>query len=162
MSNKTIQAYTLLEVSRMFNKKSKLTIKAMAEKRCPEELQLIDGQYFLTSKGVELLSKAYKIKPVTASVGTDATLNPMLNDIDNDVQELKKENAQLREQLDNANSNLSQAWKYVSEYKSLQAPKDKRIQELELTSYKYKVLAIVSLVLFVIILAVLMVFIFTR
>ncbi len=161
MSNKTIQAYTLLEVSRMFNKKSKLTIKAMAEKRCPEELQLIDGQYFLTSKGVELLSKAYKIKPVTAS-DSYAALNPMLNDIDNDVQELKKENAQLREQLDNANSNLSQAWQYVSEYKSLQAPKDKRIQELELTSYKYKVLAIVLLVLFVILLAVLMVFIFTR
>ena len=144
-----------MEVAKQFGKKSKLTVKAMAEKKCPEELQMIDGRFYITQTGVEILAREYGI---ILSSFNDSSNQPN----NKEIEDLKEENAKLRGQLENANNNLSQAWDYLNQIKALQAPKDEQLHALELTSYKYKLLAVISLVLFVVVLVVLIVFIFTR
>ncbi len=154
MNNQTINTYTLLDVAKLFNKKSKLTIKSMAEKKCPDELQMIDGKFYITQTGLEILAREYDVLLPGNNVSDPVR--------DNELQELKLENTKLREQLENANNNVAQAWEYLNQIKALQSPKDEKLHALELTSYKYKLLAIISIILFVIVLGVLIAFIFTR
>ncbi len=141
MDKNTIRTYTLLEAARIFNKKSKLTVKAKAEKVCPEDLILMNGQYYITGKGMDLLSKSYNIDPPTSDPVPLMDI-PNKQPDGNEIAKLKEENAILREQITAANDNVNKAWQMVSEYKSLQSPMDNQLHTLEKTSYKYKIVLI--------------------